>query len=122
MKIIIIILGMLLSHIAVADHSGEKHDAHHNKMAAKAIKVEIGTKGFVPSAPLNFKPNEKIVLNITRTTKKTCMTALKHPKTKKSVELPLNKEVRFEVGSYDKPKEITLLCGMGMKAGVVQIK
>ena len=36
-------------------------------------------------------------------------------------KLPLNKEVRFQVGPLNKSGEINLLCGMDMKAGVVEI-
>jgi plastocyanin domain-containing protein len=108
-----------------AHHSGHEHKHEHtqkNKQSAeKSVKVEIGKKGFNPESPLNFKPNENIVLNITRTTKKTCMTELRHPKTGKLVDLPMNKEVRFDVGTYDKPTEIKLLCGMKMKAGVIHV-
>jgi len=90
-------------------------------MIEKTVKVEIGKKGFKPQTPLNFKPNENIVLNITRTTKKTCMTELRHPKTGKLVNLPMNKEVKFGIGSYNKPTEIKLLCGMKMEAGVIHV-
>ncbi len=83
--------------------------------------MEIGKKGFKPERALTFAPGENIVLNVKRTTKKTCMTSLKHPKTGKLVDLPMNKVVRFEIGTYDKPQEVKLLCGMGMKAGVVSI-
>ena len=114
------IFTLILSSVSLADHSGDKGHSHHKK-TEKVVKVEIGKKGFKPETPLNFKPNETIVLNITRTTNKTCMTSLKHPKTGKLIELPMNKEVRFEIGKYGKAQEIKLLCGMGMKAGVVYV-
>lgn len=106
--------------VSFADHSGDKAHSHHKK-TERVVKVEIGKKGFKPASPLNFKPNENIVLNITRTTDKTCMKSLKHPKTGKLVKLPMNKEVRFEIGEYAKEQEVKLLCGMGMKAGVVYV-
>lgn len=115
---VIILFG--LSCTAMADHSeGGEHS--HQKKTERVVKVEIGKKGFKPEEPLQFKPKESIVLNITRTTDKTCMTELKHPKTGKLVKLPMNQQVRFEIGEYDKAQEIKLLCGMGMKAGVVHV-
>ncbi len=121
MKIIILmVLALSMSQTSLADHSGGSEHSHSSKVE-KVVKVEIGKKGFKAESPLNFKSNESIVLNITRTTDKTCMTSLKHPKTGKLVKLPLNKQVRFEVGEYSEAKEVKLLCGMGMKAGVLHI-
>jgi len=122
MKQSIIAIGVLImSTVAFADHAGEKGHSHHKQQIEKTVKVEIGKKGFKPQTPLRFKPNENIVLNITRTTAKTCMTELRHPKTGKLVNLPMNKEVKFDIGSYKKPTEIKLLCGMKMEAGVVHV-
>ena len=122
MKKSIITIGLLLFSVGVfASNPGEKDHSHHKKEVIKTVKVEIGKKGFKPQTPLNFKPNEGIVLKITRTTNKTCMTELKHPKSGKLVKLPMNKEVKFDIGSYKKPTEIKLLCGMDMKAGVIHV-
>ena len=120
-KTIITLAVFLLTATAYAGHGGDMDHSNHKQMIEKAVKVKIGKKGFKPQTPLHFKPNENIVLNITRTTKKTCMTELKHPKTGKMVNLPLNKEVRFDIGSYEKPTEVKLLCGMKMKAGVIHV-
>ena len=122
MKKCIITMGIFLLSVPVlAGHGGDMDHSKHKQKIEKNVKVEIGKKGFKPQAPLNFKPNENIVLNITRTTSKTCMTELKHPKTGKLVNLPMNEEVRFDIGSYKKPTEIKLLCGMKMKAGVIHV-
>jgi len=120
-KSIIALSIILLTAPALAGHGGDMDHSKHKQMIEKNVKVEIGKKGFKPQTPLNFKPNENIVLNITRTTKKTCMTELRHPKTGKLVNLPMNKEVRFDIGSYAKPTEVKLLCGMKMEAGVIHI-
>lgn len=122
MKKNIIAFGVLImSTVAFAGHGGEMDHSKHKQKIEKAVKVEIGKKGFKPQTPLHFKPNENIVLNITRTTEKTCMTELRHPKTGKLVNLPMNKEVKFDIGSYKKPTEIKLLCGMKMEAGVIHV-
>ena len=120
-KTIISITVFLFTATAFAGHGGDMDHSKHKQMIEKTVKVEIGKKGFKPQTPLNFKPNENIVLNITRTTKKTCMTELRHPKTGKLVNLPMNKEVKFGIGSYNKPTEIKLLCGMKMEAGVIHV-
>lgn len=118
--IFLTIITLGLSSVSLADHSGGEKHSHHKK-TERVVKVEIGKKGFKPAAPLKFKPKENIVLNITRTTDKTCMKSLKHPKTGKLVKLPMNKQVRFEIGEYAKAQDIKLLCGMGMKAGVIHV-
>ena len=119
MKKIFLTLMLFFGFAAVAGHADGKEEKHPH---VHPVKVEIGKKGFKSEKPLNFKKGEEIVLDITRTTKKTCMTEIQHPKTKKTVELPLNKETRINLGSYTEAKEIKLLCGMNMTAGVVHVK
>ena len=93
---------------------------HHQGTKAKVIDVEIGKKGFQPN-PIKVSKGENLVLMVNRTTDKTCMTALKHPKTGKLTKFPLNKKTKFEVGSFSEAKKVDLLCGMDMKAGVIHI-
>lgn len=95
--------------------SQKEASAHEN-----VVKVTIGDSGFKP-AKIQAKAGEDLVLMITRTTEKTCVTELKNVNGKGETELPLNKEVRFNVGHLKKASEITLLCGMNMKAGVVTV-
>ncbi len=120
MKALFFVTILVFGSSGFADYGHEDED-HHQEIVVKAVSVEIGKKGFVPKSELKFKKGEKIVLNITRTTDKTCMKNLKHPKTGKLIELPLNKKVKFEIGDYKEKKEVKLLCGMGMKAGVLKI-
>lgn len=117
MKIIISIIAILFTCSAMAHDHGKEN---LKTTIEKVVKVEIGKKGFVPN-PVKAKKGENLVLNITRTTKKTCMTELKHPTSGKLVKLPLNEEVRFEVGKLNTNKKIDLLCGMDMNAGSVVI-
>lgn len=90
------------------------------KAKAKVVEVEIGKKGFQPSL-IKVGKGENLVLMINRTTDKTCMKALKHPKTGKLVKFPLNKKTKFEVGSFAESKKVDLLCGMDMKAGIIHV-
>lgn len=117
-KIMIVTALLAFGFSAGADHSDEKEGHTH----AHPVKVEIGKKGWVAEKALDFKKGEEIVLDVTRTTEKTCMKGIKHPKTGKVVDLPMNKETRLDLGKYDEAKEIKLLCGMGMTAGVVHVK
>jgi|GEM_PF-2256528 len=123
MKKSIIVFGVfLLSVSSFADKTGGINHSEHKQKVEKTVDIEIGKKGFKPQTSLNFKPNENIVLNITRTTTKTCMTELEHPKTGRLVALPINKKIRFDIGTYKKPTEIKLLCGMKMEAGVIHVR
>ncbi len=89
----------------------------HNE---KVIKLEINEDGSKPEK-ITAKRGEYLILLVTRTTDETCMTELKKLNGTGQVELPLNKEVRFEVGKLKKAGEVKLLCGMDMTAGVVQV-
>lgn len=86
----------------------------------KTVKVIISEEGFVP-AQIEGKQGDDLVLLVTRTTDKTCVTELKNRNGVGETKLPLNKEVRFRVGPLTKAGEIQLLCGMDMKAGVVKV-
>jgi plastocyanin domain-containing protein len=87
----------------------------------RVVKVKVTEKGFVPPK-IQVKTNEKLTLKITRLTDKTCMTELKNMNGEGETELPLNQETTFEVGTFNQPKSVQLLCGMEMVAGVVTIK
>ena len=90
-------------------------------MQTKKVKVEIGDQGFKP-AQIEVKKGENLILMITRTTDSTCVKELKNASGSKQVELPLNKEVKFEFGQLDKPGKVKILCGMDMTAGVVAVQ
>lgn len=116
MKKLILILASLgfMSPSFAHSHEGKSHGDE------KVVKVEINEDGFKPGK-IKAKKGEELVLMVTRTTDKTCMKELKNPNGSGQVELPLNKEVRFEVGKLEKAGEVKLLCGMDMTAGVVQV-
>ncbi len=113
MKKIIILLSMVaLSSPLFAKETTKKVNTE------KTINVEIGKKGFVPSS-IEVKKGQNLTLNVKRTTNKTCMTELKNPINGSVVKLPLDKEVVFKVGTFKDEKTVKILCGMGMKAGVI---
>jgi plastocyanin domain-containing protein len=86
----------------------------------KTVKVEISEDGFKP-ANIKVNKGEDLVLLVTRKTDKTCMKELKNLDGSGQVKLPLNKEVKFEVGSSNKSGDVKILCGMDMTAGVITV-
>lgn len=116
MKKLIVILASLgfVSTSFAHNHEEKNHESE------KVIKVEINEDGFKPEK-IKVEKGEELVLMVTRTTDKTCMKELKKPNGSGEVKLPLNKEVKFEVGKLEESGEIQILCGMDMKAGVVQV-
>lgn len=119
MKKLFVIIASLLAAGASFAHEG-KHTAHKKSAKEKTVKVTISEDGFKP-AQIEGQKGEDLVLLVTRTTDKTCMTELKNVNGKGETKLPLNKEVRFQVGHLDKSGDIKLLCGMDMKAGIVKV-
>ena len=123
MKKVLLFL-IVLSFASVGySHGDEDHSAKKMKQSmgkTKVVEVEIGKKGFQP-AKIDLKKGENLVLNVTRKTNKTCMKKLKHPVSGQLVDLPKDQMVEIVVGSFDEKKKMDLLCGMGMKAGVVQV-
>lgn len=105
-------LSLSLSSIALGATGDEKK--------SRAVKVEITEDGFKP-AKIKAHKGEELVLLVTRKTDKTCMKELKTLDGTGEVKLPLNNEVRFEVGRLNKKGDIKLLCGMDMKAGVISV-
>ncbi len=119
MKKLIVIITSILA--AGASFAGEGNRAAQKKSTKeKAVKVTISEDGFKPSQ-IEGQKGENLVLLVTRTTDKTCMTELKNVNGNGETKLPLNKEVRYQVGQLDKAGEIKLLCGMNMKAGIVKV-
>lgn len=96
-------------------------EGHSKDMERRVVSVTMGEKGMVPPK-VQIKPNQHLTLKITRTTDKTCMTELKNQKDDGETLLPLNQEVVYEVGHFESPKTLKLLCGMEMVAGHVHIE
>lgn len=120
MKFLFVIFTLIIT-TQVFAHGGEHHKDAKKKIT-KEIKVEIGKKGFAPGK-ISAKKGEHIVLAVTRKTDKTCIKNLKHPaKENVTIDLPLNEQVKVDIGSFKKEQSVTLLCGMGMKAGVIDIR
>ena len=90
---------------AVASADGTRH-----------VTIEANKDGYAPDRVAG-KPNEKLVLDVTRTIDAECLAKLVTPD-KKSYDLPLNKQVAIPVTVPDKG-ELTFACGMDMFHGTI---
>lgn len=97
--------GMQMSHAAKA------------KDAVQTIELKVTDKGFEPSE-IKVKPGTHLVLKVTRVTDMTCATKIKVKEKKILADLPLNKEVKVDLGTLKKG-DVTFACGMDMITGHV---
>jgi plastocyanin domain-containing protein len=90
------------------------------KPASQEIKMEVTEKGFVPST-IDVKPGTRVILSVTRITDATCATAIQIPAKKVKMDLPLNKNVKIDIGKLEKG-EIRFACGMDMITGQIIVR
>jgi plastocyanin domain-containing protein len=88
-----------------------------DKSTAENIKVKVTESGFEPSE-IKVKSGSHIVLDVTRTTDATCATNIQFKEKKIKKDLPLNKEVRIDLGVVRKG-DVRFACGMDMISGHV---
>lgn len=86
-------------------------------MAAQTINMVATENGFEP-LKAKVKPNEEVILSITRKTDSTCAREISIPSKKIKKELPLNKTVTVNLGKLSKG-DIKFSCGMDMYQGVI---
>lgn len=86
-------------------------------MAAQTVNMVASENGFEP-LKAKVKPNEEVILSITRKTDSTCAREISIPSKKIKKELPLNKAVTINIGKLPKG-EIKFSCGMDMYQGVI---
>ncbi len=87
----------------------------HAKVEMQTVPLTVTEKGFEPSE-IKVKPGTHVVLSVVRKTDKTCATQLVIKEKKIKSDLPLNKEVRIDVGVLQKG-DIRFACGMDMLSG-----
>jgi plastocyanin domain-containing protein len=85
------------------------------KEKPQIVTLSVTENGFEPNS-VDVNPGVPVILKITRKTDSTCATKIQIPSKKIKRDLPLNKEVKIEVGKLEKG-EIRFGCGMGMMAG-----
>lgn len=112
---------------ADATRSAAKPDAKPAKPAEKAsevaarhVKVGVTEAGFEP-AEIAAKPNEALVLDVTRVTDETCATAIVIKDQGVNVKLPLNKEVEVPVKAGAAGR-VAFACPMNMVQGAIVVK
>jgi plastocyanin domain-containing protein len=78
----------------------------------QVLAVQVGEDGFSPNQ-VQVRRGSKATLRFTRTTDKTCATAVVFPDLGINQPLPLNQAVDITVPS-DQARTLTFQCGMGM--------
>lgn len=86
----------------------------------QTFNLTVTEEGFIPGT-LNVMPGVAVILNMTRKTNSTCATQIKVPSKNIKQDLPLNKEVKINLGKLEKG-EIKFSCGMDMVTGVIFVK
>jgi plastocyanin domain-containing protein len=90
------------------------------KPAARHVKVGVTEAGFEPNE-IAAKPNETVVLDITRVTEETCATAIVVPDQQIKEKLPMNQEVAVTIHAPASGK-VAFACPMNMITGAVVVK
>ena len=90
------------------------------KSEARHIKVGVTQAGFEP-AEIVAKPNEALVLDITRVFADTCATEIVFKDLGIKQELPMNQEVHVPVQA-GKAGRIAFACAMNMIGGAIVVK
>lgn len=87
-----------------------------DQIPTETVKVQVTENGFEPGT-IKVKPGTHVILNVTRTTDKTCATEIqvKEKKIKASLK-ELNKMVPVDLGIIQKG-DIRFACGMDMVSG-----
>lgn len=97
-----------------SDRSGHEQSAAQvaTLTDGQVLGIQVGEDGFAPNH-VEIKRGSKATLRFTRTTDKTCATAVAFPELGINRPLPLNQAVDIQVPS-DQARTLTFQCGMGM--------
>lgn len=87
-------------------------DADPKPAAGHDVAIRVDGKGFTPSS-VTAEKGKPLALVFTRTTDKTCATAVAFPDLKVEKQLPKDTPVRIELPTAD-ARTYTFQCGMGM--------
>lgn len=94
------------------DHNHQHATAMANESGTQTVAITVGEDGFAPNH-VEVQRGSKATLRFTRTTDKTCATAVAFPELGLNKPLPLNQTVDIEIPA-DKARTLTFQCGMGM--------
>ena len=95
-------------------------DADTKPGAGGEVAVSVDGKGFTPSS-VTAEKGKPLALVFTRTTDKTCATAVAFPELKIEKQLPKDTPVRIELPTAD-ARTYTFQCGMGMYKSKVVVQ
>ena len=106
---------------AAATEAAPKAAAPAAKAAgAKVIEMSVTSEGYVPDK-IHVKAGEKVRLQITRKTEKTCATEIVIKDLGINQPLPLNKMVTVEF-TPKKAGQLKYACGMDMITGILFVE
>lgn len=94
---------------------GYPHQHESRGVQARSIEIAVSSAGFVP-AEIHLKKGEKVKLVLTRTTERTCATAIVIKDFGVKQDLPLDKAVTVAFKA-DKKGKFRYACPMDMIAG-----
>ena len=86
-----------------------------DKAPEEIVRVQVTENGFEPSN-IKVKSGSHVVLQVTRSTDATCATQIQVKEKNIKKDLPLNKEVRIDLGNVKKG-DVRFACGMDMISG-----
>lgn len=94
-------------------HADHQHaEAAATKSGTQTAAITVGEDGFAPNH-VELKRGGKATLRFTRTTDKTCATAVAIPELSLNKPLPLNQTIDIDIPA-DQARTLTFQCGMGM--------
>lgn len=106
--------------LALAGCSKPSADATPGPANAAEVAIRVDENGFTPSSVAG-KHGKPLTLVFTRTTDKTCATAVAFPELKLEKQLPKDTPVRVEL-STAQARAFAFQCGMGMFRGTVTVE
>ncbi len=90
------------------------------KAPTQEVQLKVTSDGFEPSE-IKVKPGTHLILKVTRTTDQTCATQIKVAEKNLKKELPLNKEIDVDLGTFKKG-DVKFACGMDMISGHILVE
>lgn len=113
-------LHLLVAALALAACSKPSEDAVPKSANAGDVPIRVDENGFTPSS-VNAEKGKPLALVFTRTSDKTCATAVSFPELKLEKQLPKGTPVRVELPAAE-ARTYTFQCGMGMYKSKVVVQ
>lgn len=88
-----------------------------DKVTEEVINIQVTENGFEPSN-IKVKAGSHVILQVTRSSDATCATQIQIKDKKIKKDLPLNKQVKVDLGNMKKG-DVKFACGMNMFSGQI---